>query len=70
MKPVPIATASRPGAFASSVAIAAAVVTTWRRLGTSTAGPKPITSVFSAISASAIHTSSYNAGESYTHTRL
>ena len=57
VKPVPIAAATRPGASASSVAIAAACAATWRRLGTSTPGPSPIRRVASAIRASVIHTS-------------
>ena len=39
VKPVPIATTTRPGASCSSVAIALACVSGWRRFGTSTAGP-------------------------------
>jgi hypothetical protein len=58
VKPVPIAIATRPGACASSVEIAAAVVSTWRRLGTSTAAPSPMSSVFSATCESATNTSS------------
>ena len=38
VKPVPSAATARPGASCSSVAIAAALVTTWRNEGTSTAG--------------------------------
>jgi hypothetical protein len=57
VNPLPIATASRPGACASIEPIAAAVVTTWRRLGTSTAVPTPIRSVRSSARAIAIQTS-------------
>jgi hypothetical protein len=57
VKPLPIATASRPGAWASIEPIAAAVATTWRRLGTSTAVPTPIRSVRSSVRAIATHTS-------------
>ncbi len=57
VNPVPIATATRPGACVSSVAIAAACAATWRRLGTSTPGPRPIRRVAPAIRTSVIHTS-------------
>ena len=55
--PVPNPHASRPGATRSMVAMADAVVITWRRLGTSTAAPKLI-SVCSAMRASQIQMSS------------
>ena len=51
VKPVPIAATVRPGARSSSVAIALAWVSGWRRFGTSTAGPSPIRSVRNAASA-------------------
>ena len=57
VNPVPNATASRPGASSSMVAIADAVTTGWRRLGTATAVPTPIRSVASATRASATQTS-------------
>jgi hypothetical protein len=57
VKPVPSATTRRPGAWASIVPIAAAVVTTWRRLGISTAVPTPIRSVRSRARAIATQTS-------------
>jgi hypothetical protein len=55
---VPIAHVRRPGARRSIVAIAEAVVITWRRFGTITAVPRPIRSVASAISARCAQTSS------------
>ena len=67
VKPVPIATATRPGASCSSVAIALACTSGWRRFGTSTAGPSPMRSVCAAASASTIQTSLYSEGESYNH---
>ena len=57
VNPAPIATATRPGAEAASVAMAAALTIGWRRLGTSTAGPRPIVLVRSAARASVIQTS-------------
>ena len=57
VKPVPNATARRPGASSSIVAIADAVTTGWRKLGTATAVPTPIRSVASATRASATQTS-------------
>ena len=63
------ATATRPGASAHNVAIAAAFVIGCRSDGTSTAGPRPIVEVRSAASASATHTSGYSAGESYSQAR-
>ena len=57
MKPVPTITALRPGASASRVAIADAVTTTWRRLGTTTDTPRPMRPVRSEASASVIQTS-------------
>ncbi len=69
VKPVPIATATRPGASCSSVAIALACVSGWRRLGTSTAGPSAIRSVRSAASAATTQMSPYSAGESNSHAR-
>ena len=58
VKPVPIATASRPGAMRATVATAEAVVITWRRFGTSTAVPSPMREVRSAINARWIQMSS------------
>ena len=49
--PVPNPQASLPGAAPSMLAIAAAVTTTWRKLGTKTAVPRPIRSVCSATRA-------------------
>ena len=49
--------------------MAAALVIGWRRLGTSTPGPRPIVEVRSAASANAIHTSDVIAGESYSQAR-
>ena len=69
VNPVPNETTTRPGASPTSVAIAAAFVIGWRRLGTSTPGPRPIRLVRSAARASAIHTSGINGGESYNHAR-
>jgi hypothetical protein len=57
VNPVPKETATRPGASAHSVAVAAALTIGCRRLGTSTPGPRPMRSVRSAASASVIHTS-------------
>jgi hypothetical protein len=57
VKPVPKATRRRPGASASTWAIAAAVTTTCRRLGINTLVPSPIREVARAASATAIHTS-------------
>ena len=51
------------------VAMAEAVTMTWRRKPTATPEATPMWSVASATRASATHTSPYNAGESYTHTR-
>ena len=48
---------------------AAAVTTTWRRLGTRTLVPRPMRSVAAAAWATAIHTSPYRAGESGNQTR-
>ena len=69
MNPEPIAYAVRPAASDSSVAIADAVTSGWRRLGISTAGPSPIVDVAWAHRARCIHTSSCSAGVSYSHTR-
>ncbi len=55
--PVPNPHARRPGAMRSTVAMADAVVITWRRLGTSTAVPRSI-SVCSASRPNQIQTSS------------
>ena len=55
--PVPKPHASRPGARSSIVAMADAVVITWRRFGTSTAVPT-LMSVCSAMRASQIQMSS------------
>ena len=57
VKPAPMATDTRSGAAAASVAMAAALTMGWRRLGTSTAGPSPMTLVRAAARASTIHTS-------------
>ena len=62
--------ATRPGAMAARVAMAAALVIGWRRFGTSTPGPRPMVDVRSAANASATHTSDVSAGESYSHARL
>ena len=51
VNPVPIATATRPGASCSSVAIALACASGCRRLGTSTAGPSEMREVRFAASA-------------------
>ena len=64
VKPVPNETATRPGASPTSVAVAAAFVIGWRRLGTSTPGPRPIREVRSAASASDIQTSGLCCGVS------
>ena len=64
VKPEPTATATRPGAWSTSSAIAAALTIGWRRLGTSTPGPRPIRDVRSAHRYSTIHTSGISAGES------
>ena len=48
VNPAPSATATRSGARSARVATAAAVTIGWRRLGTSTAGPSPMTCVRSA----------------------
>jgi len=64
VKPLPIATETRPGACAASVPIAAAVTIGCRRLGTMTPGPNPIVDVRAAASAKIIQTSGYSAGES------
>ena len=69
VKPVPRATRRRPGAIASTCAIAAAVARTWRRLGISTLVPRPMRRVARAASATAIQTSPYSAGESASQTR-
>jgi len=69
VKPVPTAATVRPGARLSSVAMAVACVSTCRKLGIRTAGPRPMRSVRSATRASATHTSGYSAGESYSHAR-
>ena len=44
--------------------MAAALVMTWRRLGTSTPGPSPMEDVRVAARAIVTHTSAYRAGES------
>ena len=64
VKPEPIPTFTRPGAMSTSVATAAAVTTTWRRLGISTPGPSSMRRVRSAARPSVIHTSSCSAGVS------
>ena len=69
VKPEPMAYAVRPAAIDSSVAMAEAVVSGWRRLGISTAGPSPMVDVAWAHSARCIHTSSCSAGVSYSQTR-
>ena len=63
------ATATRAGASASSAAAAEAFTIGWRRLGTSTPGPKPILVVRSAASANIIHTSGLSCGASNNHAR-
>ncbi len=58
VKPVPTATATRPGpAMSTSVPIAAAVTIGWRRLGMSTPGPSPMVEVRSAARHSCTQTS-------------
>jgi len=58
VNPDPIATATRAGpAIDASVAIAAAFVIGWRRLGTSTPGPSPMRVVRSAARQSCTQTS-------------
>ena len=69
VNPVPTAATVRPGARLSSVAIAIACASTWRRLGIRTAGPSPMRPVRSATRASVTHTSGYSAGESYSQAR-
>ena len=69
MNPVPNDTATRPGARPASVAVAAAFVIGWRRVGTRTPGPSPIRDVRSAANASDIHTSGLCCGVSYSHAR-
>ncbi len=64
VKPVPNEIATRPGARAARVAVAAAFTIGCRRLGTSTPGPSPIRSVCCAASASVIHTSGLCCGVS------
>ena len=64
VNPVPKATATRPGAKPTSVAVAAALVIGCRRLGTSTAGPSPMRDVRSAAMARDIQTSQQSAGVS------
>ena len=70
MNPLPTPTSTRPGASSTSVAIDAAVVIGWRRLGISTPGAEPDgRSVRSAQRASVMKTSGYSAGESYSQAR-
>lgn len=64
LNPVPKATATRPGASAQSAAVAEALTIGWRRLETTTPGPRPMRSVRSAASASVIHTSGLCCGVS------
>ena len=64
VKPDPIATATRSGAWSASSAMAAALTMGCRRLGTSTPGPRPMRDVRSAHRVRIIHTSGYRAGES------
>jgi hypothetical protein len=64
VNPVPNATATRPGARASSAAVAAALTIGWRSEGTRTPGPSPMRAVRSAASASIIHTSGLCCGVS------
>jgi len=64
LKPVPNATATRPGASAASPAVAAALTIGWRRLGTSTPGPRPMRRVRAAARASSIQTSGLCCGVS------
>ena len=69
VKPVPIATATRPGTSCSSVAIALACTSGCRRLGTRTAGPSAMRVVRCAASAAITQMSPYSAGESNSHAR-
>jgi len=57
VNPVPNPITTRPGAIATSAAVAAALTIGWRRVGMSTPGPSPIRSVRSAANANDIHTS-------------
>ncbi len=57
VKPVPTAATTRPGASCSSIAIADACVSGWRKLGTSTAGPSPMRDVRCAHNADVIQMS-------------
>jgi hypothetical protein len=69
VKPVPNATTSRPGANASTAAIADAVTMGCRMLGTATPVPRPMRSVASAIRAKEIQISVYSEGESNNQAR-
>ncbi len=64
VKPEPSTTSVRPGASAASVASAPAVATTWRSRGVIAHTPSAMREVRWAASASVIHGSARNAGES------
>ena len=69
VNPLPTPISTRPGASSTSVAIDAAVVIGWRRLGIRTPVPSPIVLVRSAHRVSVMKTSGYSAGESYSQAR-
>ena len=67
--PVPKYADRRPGASSSIVAMADAVTSGWRRLGTATPVATSMSGTDSAMRASATQISPYKAGESNTNTR-
>src|SRR3954447_7272169 len=69
VNPVPNATSTRPGAMATSIAVAAAFTMGCRSEGTRTPGARPMRDVRSAASARHIHTSGLFCGVSYSQAR-